>query len=352
MEDMNKMMETEKEDNAVIVHKLNENLEDATARMTAQMSVLKDDAAAKMNMIDEITAGIQEKVVENAVLTEQLEQSKAESDELKATVQNLKSKNTSFASELENLTTKFKEPVNCDNEQGVDGKINNSASMHATGVAVMANAERLKHEWLAGGAMIEMVPPSSNDDMQEAVMLRPGSAAAMEVASSGPKLKSTVRGSAVFDVEVVQSKPTNRLSVTLLNDNNSNTDGKVRFDSSVDTDASVEEIIKEAVSELPLVLLAPLADGNGDAAPAVSTPPNNTVVYTHAATEFKGSILSLAAATNPPSIRNSGVVTAKEEEGGKTEQPIRVRKRCIGVFDRGIVVSRRKKRLASSLAKY
>ena len=45
--------------------------------MTDQMSVLKDDAAVKENMIDdftdmidEITAGIQEKVVENAALTE------------------------------------------------------------------------------------------------------------------------------------------------------------------------------------------------------------------------------------------------------------------------------------------
>ena len=49
---------------------------------------------------------------------------------------------------------------------------------------------------------------------------------------------------------------------------------------------------------------------------------------TDPATEFKGSLLSLAAATNPPSIGNLGVVTAKEEEKGKTEQLIRVRKRC------------------------
>ena len=94
MEDMKKMMEMEKEDNAVIIHKLKENLKNATAQMTAQMYVLEDDVAAKKIMINEITAGIQEKVVENAALTEQLEQSKAESDGLKATVHDLKSENT------------------------------------------------------------------------------------------------------------------------------------------------------------------------------------------------------------------------------------------------------------------
>jgi hypothetical protein len=72
--------------------------------------VLENDAAAKTIMINEITAEIhnknnllEEKAAENDELAEQLQQFKAGG--LKVAVQDLESKNTTFASELEKLLT-------------------------------------------------------------------------------------------------------------------------------------------------------------------------------------------------------------------------------------------------------
>ena len=170
---------------------------------------------------------------------------------------------------------------------------------------------------------------SSNGDTLEAEVLRPGSDVTLEVATPRPKKhdfivrttpsaspKGPVRGSAVFDVEVVvpvmrkesdafvaprrkfqtkeaanedkstktavnkkvsvrprvatkvvkddqvtevrrssrQSKPTDRLTVTSwVNEDNINTDEKVRFNNSVDAYGSGCEVIEEAVNHPPSV---------------------------------------------------------------------------------------------------
>lgn len=170
---------------------------------------------------------------------------------------------------------------------------------------------------------------SSNGDTLEAEVLRPGSDVTLEVATPRPKKhdfivrttpsaspKGPVRGSAVFDVEVVvpvmrkesdafvaprrkfqtkeaanedkstktavnkkvsvrprvatkvveddqvtdvrrssrQSKPTDRLTVTSwVNEDNNNTDEKVRFNNSVDAYGSGCEVIEEAVNHPPSV---------------------------------------------------------------------------------------------------
>ena len=83
-----------------------------------QMSMLEEDVAAKKNVIDEMSMDVhklrtacEEMAAENDALDWHLKLSKAESDRLKAVVQDLESKNTFFASELETLVSPVKEMV-------------------------------------------------------------------------------------------------------------------------------------------------------------------------------------------------------------------------------------------------
>ncbi|KAL3805751.1 hypothetical protein ACHAW5_003831 [Stephanodiscus triporus] len=78
-----------------------------------QISMLENDVAAKTIMINEITAEIhnsflEEKTAEYAALAKQLERSNAESYGLKVALQDLESKNTTFANELEKLLAEKK----------------------------------------------------------------------------------------------------------------------------------------------------------------------------------------------------------------------------------------------------
>ena len=123
IEDMMNMADTAKENNAIIVRKLEETHKDITAQMTAQMSVLEDDVVVKKSMIDEMSMHVnqlsstcEDKVSEITELNKQLQLSSTESDMLKITVQGLESKNTNYATELENLMTSFQEVVDLNGE--------------------------------------------------------------------------------------------------------------------------------------------------------------------------------------------------------------------------------------------
>jgi chromosome segregation ATPase len=123
IEEMMSMADTEKENNAIIVRKLEETHKDITARMTAQMSELEDDVVVKNSMIDEMSMHVnqlsstcEDKVSEITELKKQLQLSNTESDMLKITVQGLKSKNTKYATELENLMSSFQEVVDLNGE--------------------------------------------------------------------------------------------------------------------------------------------------------------------------------------------------------------------------------------------
>ncbi len=118
IEEMMNMADTEKENNAIIVRKLEETHKDITARMTAQMSELEDDVVVKKSMIDELSMDVnqlnltyEENVAEITELNKQLQLSNTESDKLKVTVQNLESKNTKYATELEYLMSSLQEVV-------------------------------------------------------------------------------------------------------------------------------------------------------------------------------------------------------------------------------------------------
>ena len=123
IEDMMNMADTAKENNAIIVRKLEETHKDITAQMTAQMSVLEDDVVVKKSMIDEMSMHVnqlsstcEDKVSEITELNKQLQLSSTESDMLKITVQGLESKNTNYATELENLMSSFQEVVDLNGE--------------------------------------------------------------------------------------------------------------------------------------------------------------------------------------------------------------------------------------------
>ena len=123
IEEMMSMADTEKENSAIIVRKLEEIHKDITARMTAQMSELEDDVVVKNSMIDEMSMHVnqlsstcEDKVSEITELKKQLQLSNTESDMLKITVQCLKSKNTNYATELENLMSSFQEVVDLNGE--------------------------------------------------------------------------------------------------------------------------------------------------------------------------------------------------------------------------------------------
>ncbi len=88
-----------------------------------QMTILEDDVAVKTSMIDQMSMDIhkwistcEEKAAEITELYEQLELYKVESDKLKATVQDLESKNTNYSTELENLVSSIQEVVELNGE--------------------------------------------------------------------------------------------------------------------------------------------------------------------------------------------------------------------------------------------
>jgi len=88
-----------------------------------QMTILEDDVAAKKSTIDQMSMDInqlrttcEEKATEITELDEQFELYNIESDRLKATVQDLESKNTSYATELENLVSSIQEVVELNGE--------------------------------------------------------------------------------------------------------------------------------------------------------------------------------------------------------------------------------------------
>jgi chromosome segregation ATPase len=123
IEEMMNMADTEKENNAIVVRKLEVTHKDITARMTAQMSVLEDDVVVKKSLIDELSMDVnqlsstcEDKVSEITELNKQLQLSNTESDMLKMTVQGLESKNTHYATELENLMSSFQEVVDLNGE--------------------------------------------------------------------------------------------------------------------------------------------------------------------------------------------------------------------------------------------
>jgi chromosome segregation ATPase len=144
IEEMMILADTEKENNAIIVHELEDAHKDITAQLTAQMSVLADDVAAKKSMIDEMSMDIhkwsstcEKKVAENAELSKQLELSKTESDGLKVTVQGLESKNT----ELENLVCSLQEVVELNGE--LQARVNEvSAANDELGGVINAKEEK------------------------------------------------------------------------------------------------------------------------------------------------------------------------------------------------------------------
>ena len=88
-----------------------------------QMTILEDDVAVKKSMIDQMSMDIhkwtstcEEKAAEITELNEQLELYKVESDKLKATAQDLESKNTNYSTELENLVSSIQEVVELNGE--------------------------------------------------------------------------------------------------------------------------------------------------------------------------------------------------------------------------------------------
>ena len=123
IDEMMNMADTEKENHAIIVRKLEETHNDILARMTAQMSELEDDVVVKKCMIDEMSMDVhkwsstcEENVAEITELNKQLQLSNTESDMLKVTVQGLESKNTNYATELENLMSSLQEVVDLNGE--------------------------------------------------------------------------------------------------------------------------------------------------------------------------------------------------------------------------------------------
>ena len=112
-----------------------------------QMSMLEEDVAAKKSTIDEMSMDVQklrktlaEMAAENAALDWQLKHSNAESDRLKAAIQDLEFKNTYFASELETLMTPIKKVVE-QNEAQQAHILKISAANDDLGEVFIANEE-------------------------------------------------------------------------------------------------------------------------------------------------------------------------------------------------------------------